>query len=376
MSSTTEAGAQSSAACAPAPAVNMPVWGKPVRFAMATAAGIGIGCAALMVSKQGRLRPPSAPVLDAQVDRLTGLPAELPRFPLAFPIPGDGKCGAAHCGVGGLCCPGGPGYGFTCGSPDAVCCQGFLFCEDGSPAQVGVSLVCAAGGVCCRNGGGNPYCCAAGNQCQSEVCVAGDGQCFPGRSMVHTLQRGSTRLEQLDFNDDVLVQEPSGTFVYGPVVAFLHKSAISPSSYINIIHEKGVFRASGNHLIFASRDDIPNAAIRAEDMQIGDRLVLSPTESLEGLTEGSQVLCIGRAQDDSGMYAPFAASGKVVVDGVVASAYALPSTTFSVTHATLHAAWYFVRVYLMWPRLLSLHQIAITSTMFVLSHDSVPKLAS
>eukprot|EP00929_Paragymnodinium_shiwhaense_P061423 TRINITY_DN3067_c0_g1_i3.p2 TRINITY_DN3067_c0_g1~~TRINITY_DN3067_c0_g1_i3.p2 ORF type:complete len:380 (-),score=50.52 TRINITY_DN3067_c0_g1_i3:257-1396(-) len=309
------------------------------KSASLVAVGVATGVGCFAVSEQGRFRAPVKPIARTPLDKLTELPAELPKFPVAFPIPPNNECGAAICAEGDLCCPGGPGYGYSCGTSQAVCCQGFLENDDGSPSQVSVAIVCGEKDVCCRNDDSNPYCCASGNQCKNNVCVASEGQCFPGDAAVQVRGGGRLSLSSLREGDEVLVSDTLGNLHYEPVVQFLHEDDTSNAAYVTIVHEHGEFRASDSHMAIVNDAygvlrDLPAAQIKA-----GDELQVA---GLDGMMM-SRVLAIRRSSNDSGMYAPLTPSGQVVVDDVVASCYARPSTGLAIPHGAMHAVMYFVR---------------------------------
>eukprot|EP00929_Paragymnodinium_shiwhaense_P121050 TRINITY_DN93169_c0_g1_i1.p1 TRINITY_DN93169_c0_g1~~TRINITY_DN93169_c0_g1_i1.p1 ORF type:complete len:440 (+),score=50.94 TRINITY_DN93169_c0_g1_i1:163-1320(+) len=311
------------------------------RLGSAAAAGLALGYLCVVLSKDARLRLPRTAVAAGKMDKITELPADLPRFPVAFSIPPGDKCGAASCSQGDLCCPGGPGYGYSCGTTNAVCCQGLLYCENGDPAQFSVAIVCGDGDVCCRNNQGNPYCCAQGNLCHAQVCIADDGECFPGSSQMQVLGRGSMPLAAVATTDKVLVQHASGSFAYEPVLGFVHELSAATTSFVTIAHEHGELRASEQHLIVAGG---PSGfrTVAAGAVQVGDLLVKSAP--FQSVSHASRVLSVWRSRDGSGMYAPLTSSGKVVVDGVVASSYALPMGHRSMSQGSVHVAWFLVRV--------------------------------
>eukprot|EP00929_Paragymnodinium_shiwhaense_P061426 TRINITY_DN3067_c0_g4_i1.p1 TRINITY_DN3067_c0_g4~~TRINITY_DN3067_c0_g4_i1.p1 ORF type:complete len:389 (-),score=23.71 TRINITY_DN3067_c0_g4_i1:220-1386(-) len=316
--------------------------GKSVGF---LAVGVATGMGVFSVTQQGRFRLPVQPLARGSLNRLTKLPAELPKFPVAFPIPPNNECGAAICAEGDLCCPGGPGYGYSCGTTNAVCCQGFLENDDGSPSQVSVAIVCGENDVCCRNDDSNPYCCASGNQCVNNVCVAAAGQCFTGASTVLVRGRGPTPLASLSSEDEILVPDGFGSSRYEPLLQFLHRdeTTTSSSSYLSVLHEHGQLWASDSHIVFTTDASGLKKDVPVSQLASGDDLHLAGSEVGDVRARGSRVLAVRRSHDASGMYAPLTASGQVIVDGVVASCYARPFSRLQVTHGAIHAAMFVVR---------------------------------
>eukprot|EP00929_Paragymnodinium_shiwhaense_P068551 TRINITY_DN3449_c0_g1_i5.p1 TRINITY_DN3449_c0_g1~~TRINITY_DN3449_c0_g1_i5.p1 ORF type:complete len:399 (-),score=40.69 TRINITY_DN3449_c0_g1_i5:231-1388(-) len=321
-------------------------FGLPLRLAksaslLAVGVATGIGC--FSVSKQGRFRAPVTPLARTALQRLTKLPAELPKFPVAFPIPPNNECGAAICAEGDLCCPGGPGYGYSCGTSQAVCCQGFLFNDDGSPSQVSVAIVCGENDVCCKNGDGNPYCCASGNQCTNNVCVAGGGQCFPGDSTLQVLGKGAVPLASTNDGNRVLVKDSFGDLQYQPILSFLHQTHTELAQYVTVVHERGDVRMSDSHIASVVDTSGLQQYKHAAQLAPGDVVQISgPVDGASNLSL-STIISVRRSTGASGMFAPMTWSGHVIVDGVVASCYARPFLGFSVQHGAMHAAMFFMR---------------------------------
>jgi len=151
--------------------------------------------------------------------------------------------------------------------------------------------------------------------------------CFPGDATVDVYGRGATRMTSLSVGDRVLVE--NGEFE--PVLSFLHKVP-GVAKAMTMVHSQGTFQASENHIVFTSRGDMPVSALRP-----GDELLVQ--------SGPSTILTIGQAITATGMYAPFTASGALVVDGVVASNYGTPTSKSSLPHAAAHAAFFSLRVY-------------------------------
>eukprot|EP00929_Paragymnodinium_shiwhaense_P100014 TRINITY_DN619_c0_g1_i7.p1 TRINITY_DN619_c0_g1~~TRINITY_DN619_c0_g1_i7.p1 ORF type:complete len:371 (-),score=53.16 TRINITY_DN619_c0_g1_i7:17-1129(-) len=251
-------------------------------------------------------------------------------YPVPFFIPGNRVCGAARCHPGDLCCPAAPGFGFACGARESVCCQG----NRGS-------IVCAANGQCCRNSHGASYCCAEGNFCEAEVCVAQQGtHCFPGYASVTVKRGGRTRLEDVLLGDEVLVEHADDTLSYEPVLDFIHATRQAEADYLVVQHEHGELPVSANHIMFfseaehADRFDKPAARASAGDVL-----------ALPGHKVTSQVLSVRKETSTTGMFAPLTPSGRLVVDNVAASAYAVGALHASVAHASAHAGFFLTRVF-------------------------------
>lgn len=150
--------------------------------------------------------------------------------------------------------------------------------------------------------------------------------CFPGHATAQVRGRGRVPLADLHVGDDVLAEHGG----YEPVLSFLHRlPGDRETAYLQVKHSQGEFAATSTHMVFVSA-----SGARAEKMVsqlvVGDLLIVQ-----DGLT--SEVLSIHGATSKSGMFAPLTASGKVVVDGVLASIYAAPSTNVYLPHSSAHA---------------------------------------
>jgi len=164
-------------------------------------------------------------------------------------------------------------------------------------------------------------------QVKTVIPNPGGSTCFPGDATVDVYGRGATRMASLSVGDRVLVE--NGEFE--PVLSFLHKVP-GVAQALTLVHSQGTLQASENHIVFTSRGDMPVSALRP-----GDDLLMQ--------SGPSPILAIGQGITASGMYAPFTASGALVVDGVAVSNYGTPTSKSSLPHAAAHAAFFALRVY-------------------------------
>jgi len=164
-------------------------------------------------------------------------------------------------------------------------------------------------------------------QVKTVIPNPGGSTCFPGDATVDVYGRGATSMASLSVGDRVLVE--NGEFE--PVLSFLHKVP-GVAQALTLVHSQGTLQASENHIVFTSRGDMPVSALRP-----GDDLLMQ--------SGPSPILAIGQGTTASGMYAPFTASGALVVDGVAVSNYGTPTSKSSLPHAAAHAAFFALRVY-------------------------------
>lgn len=176
--------------------------------------------------------------------------------------------------------------------------------------------------------------------CNCMVDGEESSSCFPGHALAVSESRGSVPVASLRVGEMVLVERPGGAFAFEPVLGFLH-AITGRAGHLAVGHEKGVLRVSAGHIVFvraaAGRADKAAAELEADDELI---TATGPGES----STASRVLWVRRETAFSGMYAPFTASGTIVVDGVVASNYATPSLRLRLPHWLAHACLAPVRV--------------------------------
>jgi len=167
----------------------------------------------------------------------------------------------------------------------------------------------------------------------------GGMKCFPGEAIVQTQTRGAVNLASVQPGDHVLVED-GGALSFAPMLSFLHETREKGGEYIELVHEQGRVRMTANHIVFVNgpngRSDKP-----AGKVQLGEQLVAV----VEGATQTSTVLEINYKSAVMGMYAPLTHTGTIVVDGVVASNYALPDLSMKLPHSLAHFVLLPVRIY-------------------------------
>jgi len=151
------------------------------------------------------------------------------------------------------------------------------------------------------------------------------------------------KINQLQAGDRVLVESSSGQLVYEPVLSFLHSGGVgSRSEFLTIKHETGALRVSANHVLFVA-SAVGRVDKAADQIAEGDELLVVPAGGSDTAAL-SKVLSVTHEVNDLGVYAPLTWSGKIVVDGTVASNYA---TIFGMHfgHEASHAAFFPLRAY-------------------------------
>lgn len=112
------------------------------------------------------------------------------------------------------------------------------------------------------------------------------------------------------------------------------------SSYMTIRHSNGLFRASPSHIVFVIES---NARLEKNvaELRVGDQVIAR----VDSGVKASKVLSIQHTQGQLGVYAPLTSSGKIVVDNVIASNYAVPSLSVNLPHSIAHVVVFPIRAY-------------------------------
>lgn len=175
------------------------------------------------------------------------------------------------------------------------------------------------------------------------------GGCFPGRGEVVTPQ-GSVPLEVVRAGDLVQVMREDGSLAFSPVLMFLHRDPRVSRSFLRLTTASGTtLTLTSSHLIFLLEGGLaPSATPTVEDaLQHGGVVLAGRLESGDFLLvagEGGvrlEKLVSVSHHVGAGVFAPLTAEGTVVVDGVVASCYAVIDS-----QAIAHWAFLPVRLYI------------------------------
>lgn len=132
------------------------------------------------------------------------------------------------------------------------------------------------------------------------------GICFPGDALVDVFGKGSVQLSSIEIGDKVL----AGNGDYEEVYTFGHYSPVGLSSFLELSTTTSTLRLSRDHMVFVSS----NHAVPASMLQVGDKL-------LDVNGNKNRIVSIKSILSKAGAFAPFTASGSIVVNGIVASNY-------------------------------------------------------
>ena len=154
--------------------------------------------------------------------------------------------------------------------------------------------------------------------------------CFPPGATVRTLN-GSITMDTLHLGMEVLSLSLDGQLVYSPVIAFLDKDTKRESKYTTIETEDGtaltLTRSHLIHSITQENDAVLNNPNRlsalpvfASKIKVNDYVYVT-SEQLPQLRLSRVVKVTNSKQ--KGNYAPLTLEGTIIVDGVLASCYAV-----------------------------------------------------
>lgn len=207
-----------------------------------------------------------------------------------------------------------------------------------TPADIQMILVGdATKGVLTNVGAGSP---------NIMLYIATDtGKCFPGEATVQKQNFGRISMMNVNVGDSVRVNEGA----YQPVLGFLHMAQGLQSDFFKVVHSHGQFRATPGHIVFTQAGDFPMSQLK-----VGDHVVS------QGPPGFSKVIAVYESRSALGMYAPFTASGTIVVDDIGASNYAIPSVQLHLPHTSAHGFFYPLRMF---------HQLGFSSAVALLQPD-------
>lgn len=167
--------------------------------------------------------------------------------------------------------------------------------------------------------------------------AAKSGGCFPGDALVTLESGGQTSVSDLRPGDRVLVSSGSdgrGALVYSEVLTFLDRDPVTRRLFYTLQTQSGAqISLTAAHLIFVSEGNCSEGAVPAHgalrtayasQARPGQCVLVSEGGAGQEHGEG-RLSRISRVsvRESRGAFAPLTREGTVVVDGVVASCYAV-----------------------------------------------------
>ncbi|UJR09160.1 hypothetical protein I4U23_013408 [Adineta vaga] len=146
-------------------------------------------------------------------------------------------------------------------------------------------------------------------------------KCFPNDATVELIEtRQRIPMKNLNIGDQILVDiDQNGQRIYESIYAFIHASENGIYDYLKITVDKNLEQPliiSSNHLIFRFNQTKP---CFAGHLEVGDQLQIISKDS----TYQAGTIIDIRLIKSQGFYAPLTRSGKLFVDGILVSNYAL-----------------------------------------------------
>ena len=147
--------------------------------------------------------------------------------------------------------------------------------------------------------------------------------CFPGQGMVITKDDGLKRMDEVKVGNKVLSVSSSGQLQFSPIIMFMDNKPTEIVEDFVIIETENPAKKielTKKHVIFASKDAVHFQPIFAEKVQLGD-FVKALTH--DGSTVVPAKVVKVTTQCFTGAFAPLTAEGTILVNGILASCYAL-----------------------------------------------------
>ena len=146
------------------------------------------------------------------------------------------------------------------------------------------------------------------------------GGCFWEGSKVRTLERGTVPISDVRTGEHVESVTYSNQVTYSQVLLLLDSSVSTGRTFVNLTttsHQNLVVTPS--HLIFTMNDDNSMEAVFASNLKTGQKIVTTSNSSKTVTDTVKSVELVFKR----GFYAPLTRNGKIVVNDIVASCYAV-----------------------------------------------------
>lgn len=179
-----------------------------------------------------------------------------------------------------------------------------------------------------QNGGSACHSTTIARSCNNHGCPR--RECFPADAQVET-PTGPKKMSELRVGDAVRSVDGAGLMFFDKVYFFGHADASSSAQYVDLkfANEQASLQVSGRHFLpMCPERSIPcewaqHIHVYAEDVLAGDYIWTAPPA--EASSSGGQIalrmVLESSVVSRDGLYNPYTLSGKVVVNGAVASAH-------------------------------------------------------
>ena len=139
-------------------------------------------------------------------------------------------------------------------------------------------------------------------------------QCFPADAIVYTHNRGAIEIQQVQIGDRLLSYSALGKAFYDDVYMLGHKDPSSMATFVSITASNNqTIRLTPDHNMVVVRNH-KTFEISSQHVLVGDGVIVGP---------GGQVASVVTVSTkrSKGLYNPYTLSGRIVVDGVLASCH-------------------------------------------------------
>lgn len=149
--------------------------------------------------------------------------------------------------------------------------------------------------------------------------AAKSGGCFQGDSVVLTID-GAKKISELDIGSEVLTANRDGTFIYSQIILFLDWDPYKSRQFYVLHTNTGRnITLTPSHLIFVVNGN-KTRAVFTRDVRPGQFIL---AKHFEQSSVSPELVTNVTAIIRTGVYAPLTVQGNLVVDGFVASCYAI-----------------------------------------------------
>lgn len=177
----------------------------------------------------------------------------------------------------------------------------FTLYDSGGNGMYGTYKLKLAGSLI-RSGGGRSGFLSSES---TSIVVPGTYACFSGSSIIHVKGRGAIEMRSLEIGDFVHV----GNGVYEPVYSFGHYDHDARKTMLQLQTSDFLLQISEDHMVYTNdRGPIPAGLVA-----VGDEVLDADQNPLM-----VNSISLGSSQ---GVFAPFTASGRLVVNGIMVSSF-------------------------------------------------------